>query len=227
MVSVRWRQFGLRGRLFAVALMAVGAPALASATTSLSYHWSDIQCGVSSPGGPVYSTCSQPSFSARVQPGESVFVTATLNYTYSDDGAALASLGAFQLDSMGLRMLFVDHEAGGLYLSSNQCRDARGRCPPFRTEFIDAFNGPDYLIFGNNDAPDSFSGRATYSASTSVIPNWPFSAQASAFMGVYHTVTYSGSSVPAIPEPSTPVLFAAGLLALGALMRCRLAPTPG
>lgn len=225
MIRVGWRQLGAGGGLIAALL--VVAPATGSAMTSLTYHWSDIQCGVSSPGGPVFSTCSQPSFSARVQPGESVFVTATLNYTYSDDGAPLASRGAFQLDSMGLRMLFVDHEAGGLYLTSNQCRDARGRCPPYRTEFIDAFNGPNYLIFGNNDTPDSFSGQVTYTASTSVIPTWPFSAQASAFMGVYHTVTYSGSAVPAIPEPSTPVLFAAGLLALGVLVRRRLVPKPG
>lgn len=224
MVRVRWWQFGAGGGLIVAAL---AVPAGASATTSLTFHWADIQCGVTSPGGPVYGNCSQPSFSALVQPGESVFVVATLSYTYSDDGAPLARPGAFQLDSMGMRMLFVDHEAGGLYLTSNQCRDQRGNCPRGRTEFSDAFNGPNYLIFGNNNSPDSFSEQVTYRASSTLIPTWPGPSQASAFMGVYRSVTYSGSTVPAIPEPSAVALMAAGLLALGVLTRRRLLPVSG
>lgn len=221
MARAKWWQLGACGGLIVAAL---ATPAAASATTSLTFYWSDVQCGVTSSSGTTYGTCNQPSFSALVQPGESVFVVGTLNYTYSDDGAPLDRPGAFQLDSMGLRMLFVDHEAGGLYLTSNQCRDARGNCPVHRTEFSDAFDGPNYLIFGNNASPDSFSGHVTYHASSTVISTWPFPAQAGAFMGVYHTVTYSGSTVPAIPEPSAAALMAAGLLALGGLMRHRRTP---
>jgi hypothetical protein len=171
--------------------------------------------------GSVLSSCDRPSFTALLQPGQTVFVEATLNWTYHDDGLPLDPPGRFQLDTMGLRNLFAPYEAAGLYLTSNQCRDARGNCP-IRTEFSDAFNGPNYLIFGNDPQPDSFSGQATYRASRTLVGNWPGSAEASAFMGVSFSLEYSGT-VPAVPEPSSYMLLASGLLGLAWFARRRAA----
>jgi hypothetical protein len=209
------------GPAAAAVAVAFAMPLPALGTTSLTYYWSNIQCGVSAIGGPVYSSCDVPSFTALAQPGQSVFVEATLNWSYSDDGLPLQSPGLFQLDTTGRRNLFASYEAAGLYLTSNQCRDERGNCP-IRTEFVDAFDGPNYLIFGNDAHPDSFTGQATYRASRTVVGNWPSPALATAGMGVYHNVAYSGV-LPAIPEPSSYALLVAGLMTLAVKMRRRAA----
>ncbi len=94
------------------------------ATTTLDYHWTDITCGiVAADGSTVAQPCTGPgpSFSALVQPGESAFVRATLEYSYHDDGLLLDQPQAFQIDPSGLRNATVHHEASGLYFASNAC----------------------------------------------------------------------------------------------------------
>jgi hypothetical protein len=192
----------------------------ASAMTTLTYTWSNLDCGIVAADGTRSSLpCtagSSPSFAALVQPGQSAFVTATLNYSYHDDGLALDRPGFFQLDPYGLRVLNVDHEAGGLSVLANGCFSRSCNQPPEQT---DTFSGPFSTILGNNEVPDDLNGQIVFSSTAGVTPTWFGAENRTAFLNVIDQRTFSGVS-PA-PEPPTYLLLAAGLLMLGAMARRR------
>ncbi len=186
-------------------------PPAARATTTLTTSWSDIECGIiATDGTRTARPCPgpTPSFSALAQPGESVYVSATLNYTYSDDGLRLDRPWGYQVDGSGLRVQFVEYESAGLYLVSSDCR---GRSCPRPTDVTSSFNGPFLLLLGNNDTPDSFSGQQRFTATSGVSANWPFAGTRTAFMAISAQMV---QSVTPIPEPQTWALMLAGLGAL-------------
>jgi hypothetical protein len=135
-----------------------------------------------------------------------VYVSATLNYTYSDDGLALDRPFAYQISELG-GVRVVNYESAAIYVGSNSC--GRG-CPP-RPEVISSFSGPFALILGDNDTPDSFSGQQNYFASSGNSPVFPLPGPRTAFLSVSVT---NVQSVSAIPEPQTWALMLTGLGAL-------------
>lgn len=198
----------------------------ASALTTLTFNWTDVTCGIVAADGTqtAAQTCTggggvSPSFSAVVNAGESVFVSANLRYTYSDDGLGLERPFAFQLDPSGLRVRFVDHEAAALYALSNDCQSRYCQRPP---ELTDAFVGPFVLILGDNAFPDSFSGEQNYFASAGLSAGSPYGqASRGAFLAINGSQVLQGVAAP-IPEPATSALMLFGLVAVvGATRRRR------
>ncbi len=186
----------------------------ASAMTTLTYNWSNINCGlVDLDGTRTTLTCPSAdlSFSAMAQPGQSVFLTATLNYAYHDDGLPLAERGYFQLDPYGLTGQLVDHEAGGLTFVTNGCSGFR-LCPQ-PPHYIDSSNLPFKIVFGDNDQPDDLSGQSVFTVTAGIASDWFGGAPRTAFIRVANVTTYSG--VAPVPEPGTYALMLAGLALMG------------
>lgn len=192
------------------------APAHALAVFVLS--WSDVTCGlIGADGARSPQACDGRSFSASVDPGEAVFVSATLHYQYSDDGLPLPpGLWAFP-GNPGVTYR-VSGEAGALYFYSNRCSSFL-ECIGRPADRIDTFNrGSEPLILGNNDVPDSLTGELHLEATSGELATWPFG-------GVVRTAFLDASGrtisgiAPAVPEPASYALMLAGLAAVGAAAR--------
>ena len=187
--------------------------------TTLTFEWTNITCGIiAADGSRSAQSCTGPSFSALVEPGQAVFVSATLSYTYSDDGLPLDQLGFFQTDAFG-HGRSVDHEAAVIFMTSNQCLSRF--CLLFRNDpaIIDTFSGPTGLIFGDNAVPDEASGVVGFFASAGV-PSTQLSGGTR--LAFFHASATTFSGVPPVPEPSTYVLMLAGLALLGVAARRRV-----
>lgn len=211
--------YGLCKALVALPLCLLAADA--AAMTTLTFDWIDIRCGViAADGTTTASPCldDRPSFSARVQPGEAAFVTATLSYTYHDDGLALGRTEGFQMDASGFQMRYFDYEAAGLYFRTSACVDRYCRPPPHWTE---SFSGPQALLLGDNAVPDDLTGRLDFSATAGVEASFFGADNRTSSFDVGFVRTFS--PVNAIPEPSTYALLLAGLLFAGVLNRRRAA----
>ena len=203
-------------RAAAVVLLAL-AGVCACAETTLTYEWTNITCGiVAADGSRTEQPCASTSFAAMVEPGQSVFVSASLSYTYSDDGLPLQQPVGFQTDAFGgARPL--DHESAGIYVVSNLCQ---GRLCTLQPDRIDSFGGPNALILGDNLVRDELTGEQTFFASSGVPSTWlQGGAQRGAFLNVVAAITFSG--VPPVPEPGTYALMLAGLVMLGVTARPR------
>jgi hypothetical protein len=211
--------YALRKALVALPLCLIAADA--AAMTTLTYDWIDIRCGViGTDGSANASPCPEdrPRFSARVQPGEAAFVTATLSYRYHDDGLALDRTAQFQMDASGLQMRSFDHEAAGLYFITSACDDRYCRPLPHWTE---SFSGPKALLLGDNAVPDDLTGRLDFSATAGVEASFVGADTRTASFDVGFVQTFS--PVNAIPEPTTSALLLAGLLLTGVRARRRRA----
>ncbi len=205
-------------RILVAALLSSTAAA-ATAMTTLTYEWTDVRCGIVAPDGTRQALpCpgNGPSFTARVQPGESVFVTATLAYRHHDDGLLLDRPETFQVDPSGLRSNPVYHEASSLYFASNACLGRYCRPYPHWTESL---NGPFSVLIGDNAVADDLSGGINFSATAGLIDSWYGSEMRTAYFGVSTVRTFS--QVNAVPEPSTYALLLAGLLLTSAAARRR------
>lgn len=192
----------------------------ASAMTTFTYTWTNITCGIiAADGSRTAQSCSGPSFAAMVEPGESVFVSASLSYTYSDDGLPLEQPGFFQTDALG-HGRSLDHEAAVISMMSNLCLTRLCLLFGGRPDSIDT--GPSGgLIFGENMVPDEESGAVGFFASSGVpstSPPSPFGYTRLAFF-IASVTTFSG--VTPVPEPGTYALMLAGLAMLGAAARQR------
>lgn len=205
----------------AAAAFLVVAGVAAHAETTLTWGWTDIHCGViAADGTRTQQPCDARSFSALVMPGESVFVGATLHYSYSDDGLALDPGGnwGFVTGCCG-SFRRVTHEAGALYLYSNQCsslQECMGR--PF--DRVDTFNPTSSpLILGDNDVPDTITGELGLFATSGQSATSPFGAMRTAFVDALG-FGHSGIAA-AVPEPSSCALLLAGLAMLYAVTRRR------
>jgi hypothetical protein len=178
----------------------------ARADTNLTTAWTDATCGVIARDGTrTLGACSGLSFSALLQPGETAFVSATLRWTYDDDGLALDRPQAFQTDAFG-SVRILTHESAGVFVISNLCQGRSCSYPPDR---IDSFSGPNAVILGDNDVPDELTGERTFFASSGVAADWFAPAQRNAFLGIAVAFAYDG--VNPVPELSTWALMLAGL----------------
>jgi hypothetical protein len=194
-------------------------PATAAAT--LLGELTDTHCSMSSESGVVevdcltlwdYSFSGAVGFDVVLQPGQSASVTATLHYTYRDDGLPLTMPGAFQMDANGFDYLYTNFEAGALYGFSNNCRGSR-YCPYHPDIFIEGGSvGFPPLLLGLNSVPDHITGVLELSSHVSVPPLYPY--------GPVGTTVYVEwvAEVRAVPEPGTVLQVAAGLALLAGLI---------
>ncbi len=171
----------------------------AHAEVSLDYHWSNVSCGYTTGGVTTYGDCSSPSFSAGITGSGSVFVSATFNYSYHDDGMALARPVFWQRDQRGFDMQRIDHEAAIIVFFVPGA--------PVNPDRIYSTNLPLTLLLGNDTTPDDITGHRDFYWSTSLNPAYG-GATLSAFLAVTHT------EIAAVPEPSTVALMALGLIGL-------------
>jgi hypothetical protein len=177
------------------------AAAPAHAMAVLDVSWSDVTCGlIGADGTRSQHMCDGRSFSAYVDPGEAVFVSATLHYRYSDDGLLLPP-GSWAFPGNPGVTYRMTGEAGALYLYSNQCSSFQ-ECINRPVERIDTFNRTSTpLILGNNDVPDSLTGELQLVATSGQLATWPGGATRTAFVDA-SAYTISGIA-PAVPEPGS------------------------
>lgn len=205
--------------IVAAAMAALSLPARATATLDASVV--SATCSLTTSEGTTSVPCQPQGWSVMLQPGWSAQMVATITYDYADDGLPLDRPGGFQLDSSGLFMRFVDHEAGAVYVQTSHLTCRYSSCqPPPGLEFTGWGFGP--FIVSDNDVPDRVSGSfvVTTGAINVSDPQYAMSFSPTIYVSEFE-MAFSG--VPAIPEPGTWVLMAAGLAGL-ALWR-RRAPT--
>jgi hypothetical protein len=192
MTSVADRMARLALPLLASAA-AVGATS-ARADAWFDYYWSDVRCSQIVNGVTTVVDCVGPVGSGTTWAS----VSATFNYTYHDDGMALAQPRSFMVQPQGQQCVTFDHEGAIVYFGPFTS------APWLRT----TSNVPYYLTFGNNATADDLTGQIQFSASASVDPAFP---GRSAFVGFPVTNVV----VAAVPEPSTYALMVPGLALIG------------
>lgn len=182
----------------------------ASAFATLDVSISNVTCAVGGPSGTSYVQCDQSasgngaSFLASLQAGETASINATLSYKYRDDGLALPTPGFAYFDAQ--TFFFGDNEFATLRVFSNACEHP-GSCGN------DITGGSiDRLVLGLNSTPDFLTGSLNVSSFV-MASSLPMTATV-AFGWLENVYSVGDAPVPAVPEPSTYALMAAGLLAV-------------
>jgi hypothetical protein len=211
---VHWLAF-----LWGLSMGLFGGPA--AAVTGLDTTIVTATCGIRGASGTTFFECSSAhgtdrGFQAIVQPGETAFVSATLRYSYSDEGLALEHPATIQLNSRGTLTRQTDHEVGVIYFNSNLCQDiiCGLATPPW---ILTGGVGFPPLVLGENDTPDAVTADIELSSFVSVASSAPSAFQGFVFVD-YLGVTFSG--VAAVPEPGSWLLLVAGLWGLGLVPSC-------
>jgi hypothetical protein len=210
-----------RGRLAAAAAAVAGAAGMApaAALVTLDTSLSNIACGITDAAGRVDpGDCTRLSFAATIEPGETAFLRATLNYHYTDDGLPLPTPMQFQVNSLGTNGVVTFHEAAALYVNSNLC-DSRYCSLPPHVRAEGTMFAP--LILGLNDHPDDLSGSRDMYIELTALGDLPLPMSYSTTLFLYpFSIVFAPPAAP-IPEPATVSLIGAGLIALAWARRRR------
>lgn len=188
--------------MWGLAALAAGACAPAQAMTTLSYHWTDVSCSVTRASGVSNAACSEPSFQVSLSDFESATVSATLHYTYHDDGLPLDHIASYQLDAFGVAVGTTQVETGVLLFRS---RPADGRTGPPPGITLSGSTG--VLTLGSNAHADDLSGSVPLYATLTT----------GAYVGYVGEIGISVIPLvfaSPVPEPSSAGLIALGLLGL-------------
>jgi PEP-CTERM motif len=212
---------GWGGRLAAVAVAGAAgmASAPAAALVTLDTSLSNIACGITDAAGHIDpGDCTRLSFAALIEPGETAFLRATLNYHYTDDGLPLPTPMQFQVNSLGMNGVVTFHEAAALYVNSNLC-DSRYCSLPPHVRAEGTMFAP--LILGLNDHPDDLRGSRDMYIEMTSLGDLPLPMSYSTTLVLLpFSIVYAAPTAP-VPEPATVGLFAACLIALGWRLRRR------
>jgi hypothetical protein len=198
----------------AVLLLALSSSAAAKAT--LNARFTNATCDLNT-GLAVMSVACSPlpeignaiGFDAVIPRGGSASVTATLVYTYTDDGLPVEDYDVFYLDANAFTWETTYFEAGALYVTSNSCEGSR-YCEHDPTLFIVGSTGFPPILLGLNTVADRVTGSINLFSAVVVTPPYQFDSLTTPVYVGWNAVTYSG----VVPEPSTFVLTAAGLALL-------------
>jgi hypothetical protein len=112
-------------------------------------------------------------FNAVIPRGGSASVTATLHYTYTDDGLPLEDSGVFYLDANGFTWETTCFEAGALYVASNLCAGSR-YCAHDPALFIEGSTGFPPILLGLNTVADRVTGSIDLFSGVAVTPPYQF-----------------------------------------------------
>jgi PEP-CTERM motif len=204
--------------LCGVALAVLLSPS-AHAAATLDAQIVNVTCTVTTSEGTLVLPCSAGSWVVALQPGWRALMTATIEYAYTDDGLALASIGGFQMDVAGFGTRLVDHEAGGLYAMTSNCISRYCSHPPGQDYF--GASGFPPIFLSDNDVAESVNGLLTVSTGAELSPQSPFGWNPTVFIGL-RSQTFAGlDPVTAVPEPSTLCLWLLSLAALAWTVRQR------
>jgi len=207
--SGSWATSGL-----AVLLLALSSSAVAKAT--LTARFINATCLLASDSTVVPVECSPLpdignaiGFDAVIPRDGSAFVTATLVYTYTDDGLPVGDYDVFYLDANAFTWETTYFEAGALYVTSNSCAGSR-YCEHDPTLFMEGSTGFPPILLGLNTVADRVTGSITLFSTVAVTAPYQFESLTTPVYVGWNAVTYSG----VVPEPSTFLLTAAGLALL-------------
>jgi hypothetical protein len=181
-------------------------------------------CSTTSPDGTTTSVpCESGGWSPTLEPGWSALMTATIGYSYADDGRRLDSPASIQVSHMG--SVTASFESAVLYsvTSASRCSIFHGgdHCSidsvPYDAYFDVAASYP--LFLSNNDVAEAVSGQFE------VTTGWLWRPPSN-FYGQGYTLTPTLSVdvwgiAHAVPEPSTWALMIGPLLGLGVFARRR------
>jgi hypothetical protein len=207
-------------RLFLHAAMALllstGAlPARAVAT--LDAWLTDFACSFTDENGITSGVpCNGPTVTAVLGPGDAVMITATLHYTYHDDGLAIAEprMAWIQMDWNGFSVIYATHEVGWILVSGTRCESRYCGHRDGITELgTDTFPP---ILLGLNDVADDLSGQLQVWAG--------YRVEADPSVGTGHMLTARlsvTSFTHSIPEPATMAMMLVGLAAMGLAVRRR------
>ena len=207
--SGSWATLGWTALLLALSSTAAAKATLTARFTNATCLLGTDSTVVSVECSPLPDIGNAIGFDVVIPRGGGATVTATLLYTYTDDGLPLEDQGSFQLDANGFSWETTSFEGGALYVTSNSCVGSR-YCNQDPALSIWGSTGYPPILLGLNTVADRVTGSITLFSNIYVTPPYQFESLPTTVYVGWNAETYSG----VVPEPSTFLLTAAGLALL-------------